>query len=463
MYTVRPVLKMMLLAVPAFLGLLFFIRMLAGRQPLDIRGGVRRSVKALPFILAASVLGGLLCLAYMRAGAPYTGSFKMIYTYPQASKGLTPSGTTLDVSEIFSEEVLQKTLESGYFGDLTTEELQNTLRINNVKQRGRISADDLYVSTEYRISYLASDQTASVDKNLLIKELSDTYYELFKEKYGRKTDVLQDDYAEVDELDYLDVSRYLNSRIEAVIGYMEMCSKENSTFVSEATKESFSSIKDKAKNFKDVSLERYRAYVLKYGISKDKEQYISRLNYENHMKNVDYMKNLASYRVRLDAIERYDGEITRAVLVPTVDEDGKFYQSRTKIGTDYFAKGANNHLEYATDLQLRIETNNYYIQSLSAALGDMGNRQKASEMVEGLKEEIMSISRLAKETVEDYDIQTSNGYISFILPEENTGIRPYLKKTVLYAAVVFGALFVTVFWGPVVSPGKKKQERLKLV
>lgn len=463
MYTVRPILKMLLLAIPAVCGLLVFIRILAGKQPLDIRGGIKRCVKALPFVLAVSVLGGFLCLAYMRAGAPYTSSFKMIFTYPQASKGLTPSGTTLDVSEIFSEEVLQKTLDTGYFGDLTMEELKSTLRINNVKQRGRISADDLYVSTEYRISYLASEQTASIDKNLLVKTLSDTYYELFKEKYGRKTDVLQDDYAEIEELDYLDVNRYLNSRINAVIDYMEMCSKENSTFVSDATKESFASVQDKAKNFKDVSLERYRAYVLKYGISKDREQYISRLNYENHIKNVDYMKNLASYRVRLDAIERYDGDITRAVLVPTVDEEGKFYQSRTKIGTDYFAKGANNHLEYATDIQLRIETNNYYIQSLSTALGDMTNRQKASEMVEGLKEEIMTISRLAKETVEDYDIQTSNGYISFILPEENTGIRPYLKKTVLYAAAVFAGMLVTVFLGSGVFPKRKKQERLRLV
>ena len=221
--------------------------------------------------------------------------------------------------------------------------------------------------------------------------------------------------------------------------------------------ESFDSIRDKARNFRDVSLERYKAYVLKYGISRDSGQYISRLNYENRLENMDYMKNLAAYRVRLAAIERYEGDITRAVLVPTRDENGEFYQSRTKIGTDYFANEADRHLDYATTNQLHIETNNYYIECLLAAQGNASHRQKADEMIESLKQEILTISQLAQATVEDFDAQTTNGYMSFAFSEDTADRRSDLKKTAMYVAASAGAWLAAVYTGT----GRPKREKIR--
>ena len=374
-----------------------------------------------------------------------------------ASKVLTPNGTTLDVSEILSDEVLENAILEKQLGNLSPDELKDTLRVNNVKQRDNISADNLYVSTEYTISYRASDKTVSIDKDILVRAIADAYYDYFVSRYGKKTDILENDYSEIYNLDYLDINSYMQGRADAIIEYMEMCRKENSTFVSEATEESFGSVRDKAKNFKSVSLDRNKAYILKYGISKDKEQYISRLNYGNRMTNVEYMKNLASYRVRLSAIERYDGDITRAVLVPTRDEDGEFYQSRTKIGTDYFADEANKHLRFATGNQLAIETNNYYIESISAAEGGDSHRKKADDMVENLKAELTEISRLAVETVRDYEARTTNGYISFSVQDDRDFMRSCLKKTMLYAAAIAGAAFGAIYTD---SYNKKPKKRI---
>lgn len=457
MYAIRPVLKMLLLAVPAVCGLVLVVNILWQKQPLLLKDGIRRCLKAFPLVMIVSVLGGVLCMAYLKGGEPYSESFKMGYTYPEASKGLTPNGTTLDVSEVLSDEVLEKAILEKQLGNLSPDELKSTLHINNVKQRDNVSADNLYVSTEYTISYRASDKTVSIDKDILIKAVADAYYDYFVSRYGRKTDILENDYSEIYNLDYLDINSYMQGRADAIIEYMEMCRKENSTFVSEATEESFGSVRDKAENFKSVSLDRNKAYILKYGISKDKEQYISRLNYGNRMINVEYMKNLASYRVRLSAIERYDGDITRAVLVPTRDDDGEFYQSRTKIGTDYFADEANRHLRFATSNQLDIETNNYYIESISAAEGGASHRKKADDMVENLKAELIEISRLAVETVKDYDAHTSNGYISFSAQDDRDFTRSCLKKAVLYAAAIAGAAFGAVFTGNYFEKLKKKR------
>ncbi len=445
MYSIRPMIKLLLLLLPAVGGLLFAYNVLRQKQTMHIKEGIRRCIRVFPFVLTAAILSGAACFGYLRAGEPYAGSFKMSYTYPKASKGLTPNSTTLDVSEIFSEEVLENAVLTGRLGSLTPDEVKDTLSVQQVKQRGGVSVDALYVSTEYVVSYNASSRTAAQDKNVLMKTVADSYYEYFLSKYGRKTKMLENDALDLTGLDYLDIGSYLQRRISAVIAYMNMCQEENATFVSEATNESFASVRDKARNFQNVSLERYKAYVLKYGLSRDREQYISRLNYENRLTHVNYMKNLAAYSVRLAAIARYEGDITRAVLVPTRDETGEFYQSRTKIGTDYFADEADAHLKYATKNQLDIETNNYYIECLSRAAGDSVNQQKADEMVESLKKELALISHQAVETVKDYDAQTSNGYISFVFQEGGTWSGFGLKKTALYVAGFVGIWLAAAF------------------
>ncbi|MCI8597032.1 MAG: hypothetical protein HFJ10_01095 [Lachnospiraceae bacterium] len=462
-YTIRPLFKLLLLMIPALWGTLVVANYMWKRQTLQIKEGLQRFRKRLPLILFTAILGSALCMTYFITGEPYSSSVKMSYTYPKASKGLTPNNTTLDVSEALSNEVLESVVESGELGNLSADELKNTLSIRNVKQRGSVSADDLYVSTEYSISYYASEKTASVDKDKILKAVTDAYYDHFEEQYGRRTDVLEGDFSEVSELDYLDVHTYLNSRIDTVIDYMKMCSKENSTYVSEATQESFSSVRDKAQNFKDVSLERYESYVLKYGLSKDNAQYISRLNHENRIENVEYLKNLAAYRVRIAAIARYDGDITRAVLVPTRDESGEFYQSRTKIGTDYFAAEANKHLTYATTNQLNIETNNYHIESLSTPAESASYRQEADKMVEELKNEITSITAQAIETIREYDRETSKGYISFAFQDENANTRSHIKRTIYYGGGVFVILSAAVITNSDLLLKRKKKSKLKVV
>ena len=59
---------------------------------------------------------------------------------------------------------------------------------------------------------------------------------------------------------------------------------------------------------------------------------------------------MAAYDVRLEAIEMYNAFMTRFVLIPTYDTDKEFYMSRTKVGVDYFAAEAKEHLASAAQL-----------------------------------------------------------------------------------------------------------------
>ena len=96
------------------------------------------------------------------------------------------------------------------------------------------------------------------------------------------------------------------------------------------TGETFASLSQKISNF-DIDLERFSSFVLQNGLSKDSEAYKTRLDYQNRLLDTDHQKRLAAYDIRLEAIDMYDEQMARIVLVPTNDETQEFYMSKTKI------------------------------------------------------------------------------------------------------------------------------------
>ena len=113
-----------------------------------------------------------------------------------------------------------------------------------------------------------------------------------------------------------------------------MLQAESRSFQSEETGETFTSLEKKINSFRDVQIERYRAFVLENGLVRDRTQYISKLNYINRISNIYYMKHLTAYQVRLEAIDKYERDMASVVLVPTEDENREFYMSRTQIGVE---------------------------------------------------------------------------------------------------------------------------------
>lgn len=455
MYNLGTFLHYVYRGIPILLVLILFIQILRKQNPIKIRERVRRCIKALPLILIVTLVGGGVAAGYQLVSADMHTSCKIGFTYPTASKGLTPNKTKLDVDEILSDEVLEAAIENGGLTGLETYELKEALKLRNVWQKNSVTAENYYISTEYMLNYQATKATQGFGGTAILKAVYEAYYNYFLEKYGRKVNVISDDLSGLEELDYLDIHTYLSRRVNNIIDYMNLCQNENASFVSGKTQESFQSVSAKATNLRDVSLERYEAYVLRNGLSKDKESYISRLNYNNQMLNVKYMKNLATYNVRLEAIKKYAGDITTAVLVPSRDKDGEFYQSRTKIGTDYFAYDADRYLDYATDRQSEIQQNNYRIEMLSAERGGQSAEKHAETMIASLKKEITELGQLAVQTVQDYDDQVMNDYVSVSYADETNKLVSLVKAAVKYAFVLFVLASLIAFAGEKIKLGKK--------
>jgi len=464
-FLLSQILEIGLLAALGVLLLVFLYRVLSLKRTPSLGEAVGRWRKALSLILIVSLLGSVVSVLQMALAEGFAGSVKVGYNYPNASKGLAPNGATFNVNEILSDEVLEDAISRGGLKNLTAKDLKECLEITNAgKQDRELTADTLYVSTEYNITYQPSLKTMLYGKNQILNPLTEAYYNYFLEKHGRKTNVLEVDFSELEGMEYLDVCTWFDTRASDIRNYMSLCGQEDSTFLSDTTQESFSSVQSRVDNFRSVSLERFESYVLKYGLSENREQYISRLNQRNRIGQVRYMKDMAGYYVRLAAIDLYDRDVITPVLVPTRDDDGEFYQSRTKTETDVFADEADSKLEAASDELLWMETRNHQIRMLSAEAGGEEEVSQAESMEETLVAELTELSELALATVADYEAATVDGYLSFSYGEKTELWLGYAKKAVLY----FSALFLVLSAGiaihekvPERKPQKKRSRKKK--
>ena len=331
--------------------------------------------------------------------------------------------------------------------DISVQELRDCLTVMPVKAGSTISTDTTYISTEYLLTYTANKDTLSLNPQTVVDMVAHAYYDKFIADYTRKTIVLEPDFDELAELDYLDIDGWFDVQTKAIEDYAWALSSENSTYQSATTGETFYSIAEKAKNYREVQLERYNSYILTYGIAKNKPQYIAKLNYDNKITSIDYLKNVSTHEINLEAIDLYERDMATVVLVPSEDTDGKYYMSRTKIGVDYFADEAETSMQTAAQQQLQVETNNYTIQQMQAVNATAEQTAQADKMVESLKAEYQVLSDLMKDTLKDYDKDTTNNYMSIVVSQQEKMESSELKKVIL-ATVGFAVLFcllLTVF------------------
>lgn len=354
--------------------------------------GRRRAVLLLTALYTACFLGASVL-------ERWTGASTVLgLNYKEASQGLNPNSTRFNTYDIVCDEVLEEALRQ-LGSSLSAQQLRGTLSVFPLTAGGELSTEQQYISTEYVLRYTARPATLALNPWKTVDTVAEVYRERFKQLYEQKTNALDIDMTRIDDADYLDKPTLMREMASIIQEYMRGCQLKSPVFRS-AAGETFTDVGTRAETFKNVTLERLNAYILANGVSKDPAQYISRLGYENTIQNVSYSKNLAAYQVRMNAIDFYERDMTKTVLVPTRDENGEFYMSRTKIGVDNFAAEAANFAKLASDFQKRIEVNNYEIERLRQGSG--ANAAAVEQLLEAAKQELLLVSESAKQILQEY-------------------------------------------------------------
>ena len=388
--------------------------------------------------LLALLYIGIFSFAY-QSSLKTSASVVISLNYDEASKGLNANGTRYNMSEIISDEVVERAIEKGALEGVTVKELKACLSVAPLIDGSSYDEDYYHISTEFLVTFQANQYTGHLDAENVVRLIGFAYKDFYIDTYADNFDLLditincEEDFA---DMDYLDIVQYLNMQVQKIQNYMYGLANESSSYIS-SDGESFLSLAGEAENIGNVQIgDNLRAYLLDNGISKDAERYIGRLEYDNMLNDYSYQKAKASFDVRNEAVAMYSEEMTRIVLVPTWDSEGEYYMGRTKVGIDTLSLEAQQSSRVAADYFKGIETNKATIKALEEAARS-GDDAYSDQLIEKICSEIMSLADAAAKIGQEYSETRMNKCISSSVMDNS------FAKYVLICAVLYVLFYLT--------------------
>ncbi len=436
---------------------------------LGVRGALGRTAGRRRSMAALGALFFAVCLAAQLAADIWSPNMLMVFSYEEAARGQNPNVTRFNESNILSDDILEQVIQRGGLA-LSPEQLSACLSISTPLDAEKLDVSqesDLKISTEYHVHCSERISLYRTDPKTVLNLLADVYWENFVQNYAENDSILDLSFEKLEGMEYLDVKDYLEMQANKLRNYLPSYSAESSSFRAQGNGETFSSLSQKISNFIDIELERYEAFVLENGLAGNRTTFQSRMQYANRRLDVSKRKEMASHDVRIEAINIYNAYMTRFVLIPTYDADKEFYMSKTKVGVDYFADEAKEHLEFATRLVEEMEHNTYASGQIGGSRAAASVYAQADQQIDALKAELLSLSAQSRELCSTYVKEKRDGYIqvSFTGPAIPGIVLKALLLTVLFVAVLGGHAVLAPFWREYRSgraaerEGRRKQQR----
>ena len=356
--------------------------------------------------------------------------------YSEASQALNSNSTRYNMAEIVSDEVIKSAIKKGALKDVTVKDLKKCLSVYPCVQGGVGDKTEYHISTEFAVEYHASKDTAHLDSENVIKLITAAYKEYYIEKYtdNFKLDPEKPDFG---KMEYMDIASYFEKEAMAVLNYLYGMAEKNSSFVTD-NGSTFNSIAGKVHQFKETQIEQnFRALILQNGIVRDKDAYIGRLSYQNKNIDFDRQKNAASYDICNQAIDMYSEEMTRVVLVPTWDKEGKYYMGRTKVGIDELSVMATTFSDYVASNEKEMMDNNLVIDKISSGNNSAEFYASADALVESIYDSIKGFEKEAISAGREYSNRKMNQCIAVSM--HGSSIIDEMKTLILFAVFAYAA------------------------
>ena len=378
--------------------------------------------------------------AYLYQGKNNTASAVLTLNYEEATKGLYPNQTRYSISLIKSKPVLERAIEKGGLKNVDAEDLAAniTARGNTIHNIRSGKEGEYRIATSYVITYEKNPEIKRMDAKQVLNLIMQSYKEIFYENYTYSEKDLSYDWTECEKLEYVEVADLFIKESNKIQKYLHSRTAESGTFCSDTTQETFASLKELIDNFINVDLEKYTAYIKQSGLSKNRDRYVNKINFQNYLLKQDYDTYMAEYKNRLKAIDIYDSALTAVVLVPTVDTQQEFYMSRTKVGIDYQAEAAESANSKANDINKQIQENEYIINQVkSISQGEKSKIAEAENMITDMQLKLTNIAEKTELTNRDYVKYKTKNYLSTQIVEKSWHDMLSVKWAIFESGIVF--------------------------
>ncbi|MDE6893035.1 MAG: hypothetical protein K2P50_14680 [Lachnospiraceae bacterium] len=255
-------------------------------------------------IVISSLIMGILFYAYFSGKQTYTASAIIQYKNEQASRGLAADGTEIDVTEIYSAEVMTKVFEKLElnYSENNMDAIRGSVRVEEVQSREEAAVQEALNEkgevaetkpTMYRVSYTIGSRDARDAEDFsrqILTAMLNAYVETYAENHvNSEIPLYSVDGIYDNDYDYIEMLELLSDAVDRASEQLSY--KEDGTFRSADTGYSFSDLQREFSLINNIDLPNAYAYVLGNQITKDQDTLISK--YENRIKNA-VLKNDAS-------------------------------------------------------------------------------------------------------------------------------------------------------------------------
>ena len=300
--------------------------------------------------------------------------------------------------------------------------------------------DDYYISSSYYLSVkLPWTLWGKITVQDFLDEICRVYLKRFTADYRVNATSLDidDDYS---DMDYEEIGSYFSMMIDRVNNYLTVRNDQDGSYLS-ASGQSYSAIKKQVQNLQGYTLREYQSYIWEKGVAKNNSRCIDDLNELNRTLRWDEMSDSQKSAIYMTILDNYNNKMVSSVLIPTYDNDGAFYMSRTKIGIDDLALQANELLSSAVEAQKSVATNNTKVTALEQ-LTESHEVQMAQAMVDNITQQLADIVSATRELDADCYAQRIHSYLMFSEPQMSFMQRYNVKRSVMLAALVCAVCYL---------------------
>lgn len=364
------------------------------------------------YVICMLTLGAVM--AYINISDNRTKAVAILtLNYENSSAGLNPDNSKFNLRLLKESEPLGEALEDTEMNMyLAPQELASYIKIKGVSSKPiDVNSDTKYIDSTYKVTLNWPKKYADiVPAKKMLSKICESYHDWFLNNYVVDSEALEIDTGRFGTMEYASISSYLD--MMAVRGKNYLIKKdETSTAFTGLDGTTWKSLKQELDNLTNYDLATFNQYIWENGIAKDKTWEIVVMNHTNDELTSEYELYLANVEKYSIVVDQYRNEMTSSVLIPTYDESGQFYMSRTKTGIDEISKDMDRYLGDATAIKEKIDINNNKIEKLKNS-GEVST-EKADIMLEDIQTKIVDIFERIKKLDKEYQNKKTKGYVQY--------------------------------------------------
>lgn len=243
------------------------------------------------FIVAVSLLAGGVFYLIMLNKQHYTATAVIRYTNERAEEGLAPDGSDIDITEIYSEEVMSKVFEQMgmEYSEFNLDEFRSRVVVEEVVtpemeavQEAKNEVGEVVEEkpTEFSVSFYATRKDSREPEEFsrqVLDHMLDAYIGLYGARHING-EVSSNNISKLDErdYDYLEMIEIIDDSVQGTLENLLNKANNNYYYRSSDSGYSFADLYHEFDSLSKIDINNIYAYILNNRVTKDKEKLLNK-------------------------------------------------------------------------------------------------------------------------------------------------------------------------------------------